>query len=300
MYRRKNYFITKICDKIFILAIVVTSCIGMDISRFVPNEIHGWIKQPKDEIYNPKTIFDYIDGAGEIYRSYNFRKLFVRHFTKVHQPNITVELFDMGSPEDAFGVFTHSCELGKEDDIGQDSEYQEGLLCFWQGNFFVCVYAEQETSSSKNAVLELGRTIATSIKTIGRKPKLLEYIPKKDLIKKDIRYFHNHTSLNHHYYVCDQNILNLNENTEVIFAKYKNKSYLLCIRYPNKKQAKYGFEKFITNYLPELKQIDIVQLENGNWSSAKVYNEFVVVVFDAPNKEYVKSLLKTVRKKLYE
>jgi hypothetical protein len=273
----------------------------MEISRFVPDEIHSWKKQAKDEIYDTQTIFDYMNGAGEIYRSYNFCKLFVRYFTKPHQPTITVELFDMGSSEDAFGVFTHGCELVVKEDIGQNSEYRDGLLCFWQDKFFVCVYTEQETSSSKKAVLDLGRAIATSIKTIGEKPKLLEYLPEKDLIERSIRYFHNHASLNHHYFVSDENILNLNNHTDAILANYKDDSRILCILYPDKMQAKSAFEKFVSAYLPELKQKDIpVQLEDSNWALADVYQKFVIVIFDAPNKEYAKFLLEGVKNKLEE
>lgn len=298
--------IIKTCNKIFIIVILVTllsSCVGkevMEISRFVPDEMHGWKKQAKDEIYDSQTIFDYMNGAGEIYRSYNFHKLFVRYFTKPHQPTITVELFDMGSSEDAFGVFTHGCESGEEG-IGQNSEYRDGLLCFWQDKFFVCVYTQQETLSSKKAVLDLGKAIANSIKTVGIKPKLLEYLPEEDLIKRNIRYFHNHTSLNHHYFVSNENILNLNKHTEAILGNYKDESRILCVRYPDKKHAKSAFEKFVSTYLPELKQKDIaVQLENNKWSAANIYQEFVIIIFDAPNKEYAKFLLEGVKNKLVE
>jgi hypothetical protein len=299
-------FITKICNKIFIsaiLAILLSSCAGkdvMEISKLVPDEMHSWKKHAKDEIYDTQTIFDYMNGAGEIYRSYNFRKLFVRYLTKPYQPTITIELFDMGSSEDAFGVFTHGCESGKEG-IGQNSEYRDGLLCFWQDKFFVCVYAEQETASSKKAVLDLGKAIANSIKTVGIKPKLLEYLPEEDLIKSNIRYFHNHTSLNHHYFVSDENILNLNKHTDAILASYNDESRILCVRYPDKKQAKLAFDKFVSTYLPELKQKDIpVQLENSNWSAADIYQEFVIVIFDATDKEYAKFLLEGVKNKLEE
>lgn len=297
MISRKIFVFT-----IFITAILVTmltSCGGkktMEMSNLTPDEMHGWKKQTKDEIYNRETIFDYMNGAGEIYRSFSFRKLLVRHLAKPHQPTITIELFDMGSSEDAFGVFTHGCEA--EEDIGQGAQYREGLLCFWQSNFFVCMYSEDETASSKKAVLALGKAIATSIKTIGTKPKLLEYLPKEDLIEKGIRYFHNHISLNHHYFVSDQNILNLNKHTDAVLARYKDKSYILCVQYPDKRQAKSSFDKFVSAYLPESKQTGIAQLENDNWTLAKVYQEFVIVIFDAPTKKYAETLLEAVMKKL--
>jgi len=100
---------------------------SMHMREFVPNEIYGWKAQGEVEIYDRETIFDYIDGAGEIYLLYGFRKVMVFHLAKVDQPTIVVEIFDMGSAEDAFGVFSHARE-GEEIGVGQGSEYR-GACC---------------------------------------------------------------------------------------------------------------------------------------------------------------------------
>ena len=42
------------------------------LEDLLPREIYGWQAKGKDEFYDPQTIFDYINGAGEVYRSYNF------------------------------------------------------------------------------------------------------------------------------------------------------------------------------------------------------------------------------------
>lgn len=86
----------------------------------LPLEAAGWKWDGKDLNYNRRTIFDYIDGAGELYLAYNFQAVRVRRFEKSGQPSIIAELFDMGSSEDAYGVF--SFERQDEDaGIGQGS-----------------------------------------------------------------------------------------------------------------------------------------------------------------------------------
>jgi hypothetical protein len=57
-----------------------------DVSRYLPEEMNGWRAEGKDEAYNLETIFDYIDGAGEVYRSYNFQGLLARRYFKRGQP----------------------------------------------------------------------------------------------------------------------------------------------------------------------------------------------------------------------
>jgi hypothetical protein len=47
-----------------------------------------------------------MDGAAELYRSYAFKRLMVRRYMKTDHPAIMVELFDMDSSDDAFGIFS--------------------------------------------------------------------------------------------------------------------------------------------------------------------------------------------------
>ncbi len=268
--------------------------------QFVPSEIYGWKAQGEVEIYDRETIFDYIDGAGEIYLSYAFRKLMVFRFLKAPDPTIFVELFDMGSPEEAFGVFSHARE-GEELGIGQGSEYIGGVLCFWKGSLFVCIFSERETPATKKAVFDLGGKIAEKIKVTGAEPKLLGLLPDEGLVDRGVRYFHLHTSLNHHYFVASENILKLGPQTEAVLARYQpEESYLLCVRYQSQKQAQEALDSFLSAYIPEERESGIAQIENEKWVGAKSEGAFVVVVFDAPTEAYVQAFLKTVSNRLLE
>jgi hypothetical protein len=272
------------------------------MSELVPLEIHGWKAKGKDAIYNRQTIFDYMNGAGEIYRLYGFRELFVRRFVKAGHPDIILEMFDMGSSEDAFGVLSHGREgQGEDVAIGGDSEYDRGLLFFWQGRFYISIYAVRETPSAKRAVLDVGRTISRTIGVQGERPKLIDYLPRRGLIEKSIRYFHNHFSLNLHYFVADENILHLDDRTKAVLARYQHngaKTYLLWVQYQTPKKAKVAFESFMGAYMPEAKRTGIAQLENGRWAAASVEHVFIIAVFDAPTMAHAETLLKAAMEKL--
>jgi hypothetical protein len=273
---------------------------NMHMREFVPNEIYGWKAEGELEIYDRETIFDYINGAGEIYLLYDFRKVMVFRLVKASDPTIFVELFDMGSPQDAFGVFSHARE-SEEIGIGQGSEYRGGVLCFWKGRFFVCIFSERETPATKKAVFDLAEKIAKKIKAAGAKPRLLEFLPDKGLANKSVRYFHLHTSLNYHYFVASQNILKLSPQTEAVLARYEpDESYLLCIRYQNQKEANEALNTFLNAYIPEEKESGIAQIENGKWVGAQLEGAFVVVAFDAPTKDHAQAMLEAVSSKLLQ
>jgi hypothetical protein len=275
----------------------------MDMKGLFAAKIGSYQSDGKDEFYDRKTTFRYMDGAAELYRSYGFKLLMVRRYVKEDHPPIIVETFDMGSSEDAFGVFSY--ETGDEEvDIGQGSDFGGGLLRFWKGKLFINIYAEQESPSAKKDVLDLGRALADSIKQEGKKPKLINLLPKENLIERSIRYFHLHQSLNYHYFVSHQNILRLGERTHALLSTYasqtEGKTFLLLIQYASQTSAKEGLQSFVKAYMPESSSSKVIRTENGRWTTAQFYKNYGMVVFDSPSKEKAEALMQTTQKNLEE
>src|SRR5512139_1197413 len=132
----------------------------------LPSEAGGWKWDGKEMKYDSKTLFTYIDGAAELYLAYGFQNLKVRRFENSDPPPIIVELYEMASSEDAYGIFTF--ELQDETvGIGQGSEFGGGLLRFWKGKYFVSIYAEGEGSGVESGILKMGRATADSIPATG-------------------------------------------------------------------------------------------------------------------------------------
>ncbi|MBM4140968.1 MAG: hypothetical protein FJ242_05670 [Nitrospira sp.] len=271
-----------------------------EMLKLLPSEIHGWKAHGKAKLYDRETIYDYMDGAGEIYLTYGFKKLIVKRYEKSSGPEIIVEVFDMGSPEDAFGIFSHG--QGRETKsagIGQDSEYKGGLLCFWKNKFFICIRGERETPQVKKAVLALGRLISKAIEAKGEKPELLKYLPENELLEKDLRYFHKHEILNYHYFVADKNILHLDGYSKAVLARYKDdKSYLLLVQYQNIELANAALESFMKVYMPDAGQKGVIQTENRKWTAATLHQNFLIIVFDALDKAEASSKVEVVRNRL--
>jgi len=228
----------------------------------------------------------------------------VRRYLKANQSPIIVELFDMGLSEDAFGIFSYI--TGEEGvGIGQGSDYGGGLLRFWKGKYFVNVYAEKETPSTRKDVLQIGHAIANTIKQEGQKPKLIRFLPREDLLEGGIHYFHLQEGLNHHYFISHQNILHLGERTNAVLASYlspgmKWKAFLLLIEYPSQKLAEEALRTFIKAYMPESSSSGILRTENGKWTAAHIHQRFVIVIFDAPLKEKTEEWIEATKKKLEE
>lgn len=267
----------------------------MNPETSLPAEAAGWTWDGKEMRYDSKTLFEYIDGAAELYLAYGFHGLTVRKFRKSSQPPITVELYEMASSEDAYGVFSFE----RQDEaagIGQGSEFGGGLLRFWKGKYFVSIFSDEGGAEAESAVLTVGRATADSIQEMGPEPELVGLIPGKDLglVDRSVRYLKSHILLNQRFFIAHENILELSRTTEAVLAQYtreKQKTQLLLIRYPGLNEATDAYKSFMGAYLPDAGGKDLFRTEDRKWTLARQRGKIVIVVFGAPTEADAEALL---------
>ena len=272
-----------------------------ELAKQLPGEISGWKKSVKGTFYTPENLYEYINGGAELYRSYNFRQMLAQKYEKEELPEITMDIFDMGSSFNAFGVFSHSREA-LDQSIAPDveSEYGSGLLTFWKGRFYVSIMAYPETEEKKKTVLALGRHIAGLIRESSQIPPIISKLPTENLVKESIRYFQHYIWLNSHYFISDQDILFIDKDTHAVLAKYKDKPdtgsyYVLLVAYPDTSKAKAAYGNFMKHYLPDA-QDGMKQLEDGKWTGCKQAGNLVIAVLNAPGADKVKTIIKKITK----
>ncbi len=272
--------------------------VGSDtnLEKYLPQTVKGWKISEEDQHFDQRTLYNYINGGAELYLSYGFVKLISRTYEMSNQPKITVDIFDMNTPQNAFGVFSHSRE--KEDgQFGQGSQYSFGLLLFWKSQFYISILASPETEESKEAVFHLAQIIDDSIQEEGQLPEIMNFLPAKSLIKESIKYFRHHVWLNSYYFISDQNIFHIDQETEAILAKYNiedHKAILLLIKYPSKEKSNRAYSDFIKYFVPDLENTGVSQIEDGTWVGCTREENMVIAVFNASTENVALELLNEV------
>jgi hypothetical protein len=207
-----------------------------------------------------------------------------------------MDIFDMGSSENAFGVFTHDQD-GEALDMGQGALYRPGWLSFWKDRFFVSIYAEEETAAVEKTVSDLGKVVSSLIKDQGPKPRILLKLPQEGLQPRSTRFLHHYIILNYHFYLADRNILNLGPQTDVVLTRYlwrKQRARLLLVNYPNVGKAAEARTSFFMHYLPDADSTGVALLEDGKWSAAAAKGTLLAVVLESDTRQFAQSLLKRV------
>ncbi len=265
-------------------------------AKALPENIDGW-KIFTDRTYNNETLYNYIDGGAELFLSFGFTKVFNRIYSRDNQPDIMVDIFYMNTSYDAFGVFSFSS--GKiENNFGQQSQESRGAIIFWKNNFYVSIISNIETEESKKAVIKIAKLIEESIAETGPLPAIIEYLPAELLDKESIRYFRHYVWLNAHYFISNENILNIDQNTQAVLSLYNeknNKPVLLVIKYSTGREAAGAKEKFIKNYNLKLKNNDVLKDSKNKWIGIELVNNFFIGVFNSASKESVYKLLSSTK-----
>jgi len=262
----------------------------------LPRTVAGWDRAPGSRHYNPETIFSYIDGHAEVYLAYGLRGCDAERYSAPDgEPDLILDIFEMASPADAFGVFTHDTD-GETVGIGRDSRYRYGWLSFWQGPYFVSIMAESETRRGAQVTLELGRRIAALLPDEGTEPAIVEALPVADLEARSVRYLHHPQILNTHLPIDPENLLDLDVDTPAALGTYtrgEQRAYLLVVDYPDSRRAKRVEEALLDGLGGRSAE--------GSWSTRGNTNSGcrrdgsrLAVVLEAPSEEWMASLLLAV------
>jgi hypothetical protein len=272
---------------------------AMDRTVVWPSGAGGWKKAGEAVGYRGRAIFDYIDGAGEVFIAFNYRGLAVLRYERAGRPPIVAEAYEMGTPQDAFGVFTwdrHDPEAG----IGQGSEFGGGMLRLWKGRWFFSIYGEGEGKEQEEAVLEIGRRLAASAAAEGGPPRLMEALPEERRVADTARFVRSHVLLNQRCFIARENILALAPDTEAVFARYdigKERTFLLLVAYPMESRAKSALASFGRAY--KLDGTGMIEAK-GAWTGARLEGRRIIIVINAPEAGAAVRLMDTAKSRLKE
>ena len=67
--------------------------------------IEPWHYSENPKIYNNQTLYEYIDGAADLYIEFAFKRLIMREMT-LKNSSIVIEMYEMSNSTSAWGIYT--------------------------------------------------------------------------------------------------------------------------------------------------------------------------------------------------
>ncbi|MCU0251486.1 MAG: hypothetical protein MUE61_14850 [Vicinamibacterales bacterium] len=296
----------------------MTSQAAEDSAVTLPKQAGAWIRSDEPRRITEETIFDYMDGAGELYLAYRFGHLDVYVYAAPEKAlgEIRVELYRMRSPDDAFGLL--SVDWGgepvdltargaaREDAVpavpSHDALYGGGLLRFRSGSLYGRVMASRESPASREQVLAIAQSIVKDRPANGRPPGILSTLPGRlggrFVLRPDRTcFFRSHYVLNSVHYLAPDDVLGLGPAVDAVIGEYRSAPQgggpvrLIGITYPTPAAAAAGMAAFLESLSPGSRAVGAGRLApsaargEGGWLGWAAQDRYLAIVLGAPGEE---------------
>ncbi len=292
---------------IFRIILVSTVCwVGLlsfimadTLEKLLPSSSGKWIQKGEDRRYDRESLYDYIDGGAELFNSYGLVSVISRTYVMAGEPEITVDIFDMKSADNAFGVFCHIRD-GADTTFGQGSQLYDEAVQFWKGRFYVSITARDITPEVTRRVRLLAAAVDSAISVPGPLPVILDLLPE-GVDRAGLIYFKHYVWQNSLYYFADENILDIGTECQAVTARVDRegkKLVCLIVVYPEEKQADSAVRNFADVFAAGQGRPAVAKIEDGTWLGCGAARNVLVAVFRAPAEKDVKMLIGEILSKI--
>jgi len=142
-------------------------------------ELDGWEIMQEYPVYNPGTLWDYIDGAADSYLSYSFEELYIAEYVK-GDISFKVEIFKHATPLDAFGIYSTERSPGFSFiDLGIQGYREESLIHLLADKYYIKVRTHEKSEEVEDAMMSIANSVVVSIAGIDHFPETLAMFPEK-------------------------------------------------------------------------------------------------------------------------
>jgi hypothetical protein len=249
------------------------------------------------------TLSDYINGGAEAYYAYGFEALALREFQNDNEARLTVEIYQMDRPENAYGIFSIDA-AGEQWAVGADASYGSGLLRFWKGPYFVRIMCFPFEPSVEATIKETGEQIAAGITVESRRPEILKLVPEGKALPGTVCYFHRQTSLNNIRFLSDHNLLHLHDDVEALtweenvkkteHAPGGDRLRHIVLQYPSSSEAEAAFDDFRQEYMGVSGASPLsARQPEGTYAAADMQGAWIILALDAPSTEAAEEAVKS-------
>lgn len=152
--------------------------------HFLLPDVVTWKIPEAPQDYFPETLFEYINGAAEIYLSYDFKELTVGQYEKGDSnASLIIEIYDMGNEKNSFGIY--SAERFPDSQfisLGSQGYLEEETLNFIVGKYYVKLLCFDSGEESANFLKLFSQDVVKRVKDKGGLPPVLAFFPKQGLV----------------------------------------------------------------------------------------------------------------------
>jgi hypothetical protein len=153
-------------------------------------EVEGFTPLAPTESYNRDNLSDKIDGKAELYLAAGFKEMSCRSFGlgAGGETHVGVYLYDMGSAQNAYAVFSGQRRPGSPGSSLTANAYATtNALFFTQGRFYVEIVADRASGTRQKSLEAYATALLGKLPAPGKTKDQAELFPKEGLALDSVR-----------------------------------------------------------------------------------------------------------------
>lgn len=152
----------------------------------------GW--QIFDEVkeFTPENLYEQINGRASFFLAYDMIRMTYVSFVNSDETAKFIDLgiYDMGTPTNAFGVFSTERSQGESPlNLGRVGYRSDANYFIWKGRYYIRIISSETTEEFQRIGMDLARKVTDFLVDSGEEVWGLAALPLTDLMPESVQYF---------------------------------------------------------------------------------------------------------------
>jgi len=171
------------------LIIFLSIPIAAEAKDFKFPEIAGWKQTGEVETFIPKSLYEYINGAADLYLMYDFEELKVAEYQNDKKASVTIDVYRHKTPIHAFGIYSQErLPNANYIDIGAQGYVESNVLNFLAGPYYVKIGSYNTGAEDQEVLLTFAKKVMDHLGEKGTLPPLLGAFPAEGKVKNSEKF----------------------------------------------------------------------------------------------------------------
>lgn len=170
------------------VCLLMTAVVQADVEKLFPT-MDGWEPEGEPAIYAAGNLFEYIDGAADLYLTYDFKEMGTLSYFDDQGRGLTIDIYQHGDIANAFGIYSQERPNPMNAvEIGAQGYYDFGVLNFCHGPYYVKIVGYDLEEFDEEMLTVVAKIISANIGGKKKLPETLACFPAEAKVAGSERY----------------------------------------------------------------------------------------------------------------
>jgi len=152
----------------------------------------GWRIFDEVKQFTPENLYEQINGRAAFFLAYDMIRMTYVSFVNSDETTqfITLSIYDMGTPTNAFGVFSAERSQGESPlDLGRAGYRSDANYFIWKGQYYIRIVSSETTDEFQRIGMDLAQKVTDFLLDSGEQVWGLTALPLTDRMPESVQYF---------------------------------------------------------------------------------------------------------------